>query len=379
MRKLLLFFSVPLIFSCGGNSSENAQSGNVLENLTFTVDTVLVDPGEELISLASGLRLSDLSSDKRTLYLLDDKAKSVSVVDLEGLKLLRKLPFESEGPNGIGQYLYAFQLLPDEQFLFSGFQNTGIYSFQGEKLENIKVSAVDVEGMNEANESSIWNGIRISSDKKYLFSTPGNFFEGTRDLVRVDFASKKGKLIDIPAMDIASEFRIVLRSDEMMSVYVEEISLQELNGKLIIQNTAGSDAYLYDYTADSIRLLSFEHKLVPKKKEGTVRNEVTSQKDFQDEMAKLSSQIGFEKFLWDDESKRYYRFAKIFQPKVDEKTPQKADVFLFAYDQDFRLIGETQLKDLEKVPAYPFFKDGKLWSYVNVEDELGFAVIDFKF
>lgn len=36
-------------------------------------------------------------------------------------------------------------------------------------------------------------------------------------------------------MDIASEFRIVLRSDEMMSVYVEEISLQELNGKLIIQ------------------------------------------------------------------------------------------------------------------------------------------------
>ncbi|WP_332912664.1 DUF4221 family protein [Algoriphagus boritolerans] len=191
--------------------------------------------------------------------------------------------------------------------------------------------------------------------------------------------AKKGKVIDIPAMDIASEFRIVLRSDEMMSVYVEEISLQELNGKLIIQNTAGSDAYLYDYIADSLRFLTFDHKLVLKKKEGTVRNEVTSQKEFEDEMGKLRSQISFEKFIWDDVSKRYFRFAKIFQPKLDDKAPQKADVFLFAYDQDFNLIGETQLKDLEKVPAYPFFKDDKLWSYVNVEDELGFAVIDFKF
>jgi len=379
MNRLALFAVALIAFSCGSNDSENSTPSNVLEDISFSVDTIVVNPGEEIINLAWGLRLSDLSPDKRTLYLLDDKDKSVSVVDLEELKLLRKLPFESEGPNGIGQYLYAVQLLPDEQFLFSGFQNTGIYTFQGEKLENIKVSAADVEGMNEADESSIWNGLRISSDKKYLFSTPGNFFEGTRDLVRVDFETKKGKVIDIPAMDIASEFRIVLRSDEMMSVYVEEISLQELNGKLIIQNTAGSDAYLYDYTADSLRLLTFDHKLVLKKKEGTVRNEVTSQKEFEDEMAKLSSQIGFEKFLWDDGSKRYFRFGRIYQPKVDEKTPQKADVFLFAYDQDFKLIGETQLKELTSVPAYPFFKNGKLWSYVNVEDELGFAVIDFKF
>lgn len=379
MTRLALFSLVLIAFSCGSTDSEESTSSNVLQDISFTIDTVVVDPGEELINLASGLRLSDLSSDLRTLYLLDDKDKSVSVIDLEGLKLLRKLPFESEGPNGIGQYIYNVQLLPDEQFLFSGFQNTGIFLATGEKLETIKVSAADVEGMNEADESSIWNGLRISSNKKHLFSLPGNFFEGTRDLVVVDFKTKKGKVIDIPAMDIASEFRIVLRSVEMMSVYVEEISLQELNGKLILQNTAGSDAYLYDYTADSLRLLTFDHKLVLKKKEGTVRNEVTSQKEFEDEMGKLSSQIGFEKFLWDDGSKRYFRFGRIYQPKVDEKTPQKADVFLFAYDQNFKLIGETQLKDLTSVPAYPFFKDGKLWSYVNVEDELGFAVFTFDF
>ncbi len=379
MKRLALFAFALITFSCGSKDSNDSASSNVLEDISFTVDTVVVNPGEELINLAWGLRLSDLSPDKRTIYLLDDKDKTVSVIDLDGLKLLRKLPFESEGPNGIGQYLYNVQLLPGEQFLFSGFQNTGIFSATGEKVETLKISAADVEGMNEADENSIWNGLRISSDKKYLFSLPGNFFEGTRDLVKVDFETKKGKVIDIPAMDLASEFRIVLRSDEMMSVYVEEVSIQELNGKLLIQTTAGSDAYLFDYASDSLRLLSFDHKLVSKKKEGTVRNEVTSQKEFEDEMAKLSLQIGFEKFFWDEESKRYYRFAKIYQPKVDDETPRKADVFLFAYDQDFKLIGETQLKELTSVPAYPFFKDGKLWSYVNVEDELGFAVMNFKF
>lgn len=378
MTRLSLFALALIAFSCGSTDSDESTSSNVLEDISYTIDTVVVDPGEELINLASGLRLSDLSSDKRTLYLLDDKDKSVSVIDLEGLKLLRKLPFESEGPNGIGQYIYNVQLLPDEQFLFSGFQNTGIFSATGEKLETLKISASDVEGMNEADESSIWNGLRISSDKKHLFSLPGNFFEGSLDLIKVDFETKKGKVIDIPAMDLASEFRIVLRSEVTM-VYLEEVSLDELNGKLIIQTTAGSDAYLFDSTSDSLRLLTFDHKLVPKKKEATVRNEVTSQKEFDDEIAKLSSQIGFEKFIWDDKGKRYFRFAKIFHPKVDDKTPQKADVFLFAYDQDFRLIGETQLKDLTSVPAYPFFKDGKLWFYVNVEDELGFGIFDFDF
>ena len=32
-----------------------------------------------------------------------------------------------------------------------------------------------------------------------------------------------------------------------------------------------------------------------------------------------------------------------------------------------------------QVPASYFWKDGKPWSYVNVEDELGFAVMDLKF
>ena len=379
MRKLFLFLFLPLIFSCGTGESETTESGNFLENFTFSVDTVVVNPGEEIINLAWGLRLSDLSVDKKTLYLLDEKDQMVSIVDLDELKLKRKLPFEKEGPNGIGEYIATVQVLPNDRFLFSGFRNRGIYTAQGKKLDELSILASNIEGLNPDYENSLWYGVRLSSDEKYLFSLPGDFFEGSRDLVVIDFSTKKGKVIDIPAMDLASDFRIVLQSEEMMSVYVEEVSIQDLNGKLIIRTTAASNAYLYDYLSDSLHLMTFDHKLVANKREGTIRNEVSSQKEFEDEMAKLSIQIGFENFVWDDKSKKYFRFGRIYKPKVDDDTPRVADVFLFAYDENLKLIGETKVEGLTSVPSTPFFKDGKLWSYVNVEDELGFAVMDFNF
>jgi hypothetical protein len=43
------------------------------------------------------------------------------------------------------------------------------------------------------------------------------------------------------------------------------------------------------------------------------------------------------------------------------------------------LVGETLVNDLKSIPESAFFKDGKLWSYVNVDDELGFAVFTFDF
>ncbi|WP_162339534.1 hypothetical protein [Cyclobacterium salsum] len=43
------------------------------------------------------------------------------------------------------------------------------------------------------------------------------------------------------------------------------------------------------------------------------------------------------------------------------------------------LPGEKHLPEWHKIPGFPFFKGRKRWSFVNVEDELGFAVIDFKF
>ncbi|MBA4302021.1 protein of unknown function [Algoriphagus alkaliphilus] len=379
MTRFTLFAFALIAFSCGSTDSEDSASSNVLEDISFSIDTVVVNPGEELINLQWGLGLADITADKKKLYLLDGTSQSLFEVDLDGLKLLRKIQFEKEGPNGIGTYPGGFQILSDGNFLISGFQGSAIFSPSKEKIRDIKFLAGNIDSLSKDLENGAYFGLLASQDSKHFLSLPGNFFDGTRDLLVADFSSVKGKMIDIPAMDIASELRIVLKSAEAMMVAAENLEIQDLNGRAVISSSATSDIYLYDYSSDSLRLVNYQHRLVPGKKEPRSKSEVSSQEEFQVEWAKLQEQIGFEKFFWDDKNLRYYRFGKISQPKVDDKTPRKADVFLFAYDKEFKMIGETQLKDLTSVPAYPFFKNGKLWSYVNVEDELGFAVIDFKF
>jgi hypothetical protein len=66
-------------------------------------------------------------------------------------------------------------------------------------------------------------------------------------------------------------------------------------------------------------------------------------------------------------------------PSNSPESSTKSEVYLSAFDPELNLLGEIQLEDLKQVPEKPFFKDGKLWSYVNVADELGFAVFTFNF
>ncbi|MHA7130420.1 DUF4221 family protein [Algoriphagus namhaensis] len=378
--KLLALVGAVLIFSCSEDktSGEN-QTENILEGLTYTVDTVMVDSGEELLNLQWGLRLAVLNEGKNKIFLLNEVNTTLAEIDLDALKLAEIHQLEKEGPNGIGEYISDLSVLGGDRFMISSFRSSGIFNTSGEKLTDLNFSPKEIEGIESDDDMPMTNGLTINAEGTKAFALPGNFFEGTRDLAVVDVASKTGKLIDIPAMDIAGDFRIVLKSDEMMSVYVEEIDITPISDKIYITTSVSSDIYRYDPKLDSLELFSFTPTLFPSVKSGTVKNEVSSQEEFESEMKKLSTQVGFEKLLWDEESSRFYRFARKYYPREDEEAPRKVDVFLMAFDKDLNLIGEIQLDELKSVPSYPFFKDGKLWSYVNVEDELGFAVFTFDF
>ena len=113
-------------------------------------------------------------------------------------------------------------------------------------------------------------------------------------------------------------------------------------------------------------------------KTGEVKNKVGSRAEYEEELKKLTQKISYWSFIWDEKSQRYFRFASRAIGFDQEGWTKDYEIFFMAYSKDLELIGETRLKGLSKTP-FGFFKDGKLWSQVNVEDELGFAVFTFDF
>ncbi len=154
MKTQILIWSLPIfltgLFSCGeSDTAQETGSQNILENLAYSVDTLIVDPGKEIINLAFGLRLSDLSPDKKKLYLLNEVNQSLAVIDLDQLRLVDQYQFEKEGPNEIGEYISSVQVVNSEQFAFTSYRSSGIFNRSGEKVLDLNFSSKDIEG-------SIW-------------------------------------------------------------------------------------------------------------------------------------------------------------------------------------------------------------------------------
>jgi hypothetical protein len=69
------------------------------------------------------------------------------------------------------------------------------------------------------------------------------------------------------------------------------------------------------------------------------------------------------------------------ESKVEENI--KSNIYLTALDKDLNLLGEILVPQLTKKPAKPFSekfprhfaKDGKIWIYENINDEMGFVVL----
>lgn len=377
MKKLPIFFLIALLFSCSEKDKKDS-SLNILENLTYAIDTLVVDSGEEFINLSIGLNFSDVSEDKKSLFIFERGRLSFQEVDLDQMKLLGTYPFEMEGPNGIGKG-GIFQLLSDRNLMIPSVTKTAIYNLQGELISNLKLITDELDHMSDIDEFTLLNQIHFDPKSGVFYSLPGKYTSGIRELAIINATTNKGKVVKLPAMEKAGNFRVFFNTENDKAIEVEEYSLSPLNDKIYITCTVTGGVYRYNPATDDLEYIEFNHQLIPNEKTGEIINEVYSQKDFNAEYRKVASQISYLKLMWDEETSRFYRLAYKGVLGDQQLEPISYQVFLLAYSEDLELMGETLIPDFKQVPKSYFFKDGKLYSYVNVEDELGFAVFTFDF
>ncbi|MCE7055939.1 DUF4221 domain-containing protein [Algoriphagus sp. AGSA1] len=380
MRKPLLFACFALFFSCGrsGEKKGSAEAGNILENLSYSVDTVVVDVKGEIINLNHGLHYFDLSADRTSLILFDRQQTVFREIDLDQMVIKATYPFELEGSNGIGKSSY-FQVLPDGTLMVPSLSKAGIYNLHGDLLSRVSIGASDIDGLDTLNPFTLMYEILMDPKSGLLYSLPGDCLTGVRDLAILDPSNIKGEIIKLSEMEKAGNFSLFWNTENGKALETEDYSLNLIDDILIITCTVGSGIYRYDTKTENLEYFDFPHKIAPSEKTGEVLNEVSTEKDFWTEYRKVAGQISYREIMWDSSTAKHYRLASKTILGETEEEPADYEVYLFAYDQNFNLLGETLLKGLNALLESCFFKDGKLWSYVNVEDELGFAVFTFDF
>jgi hypothetical protein len=374
MKNLIKILPIAVLFSCSGKGED--VSTNILENLAFTVDTVVVDAGEDMFFLIYGLDSYSFSEDKSRLYFFERDPFSFVEVDLDRLQLLKKTEFAKEGPDGIGSYLLGFTVGPQQKMMINGYSSISLFHQEGKKVQDLKFVPAGIDPELARNSPSLYTSAVYDFENEKLYTQPSFESAGEYGLYVLDPETKTAESLPIPKMKIVGDLSVFLKIESGQGVSQYFFGPQKNTtyrpGELLISTSAMSGLYRYHTRLDSLRFFDIQHQLFP------IVMDLPAGYTPED-LDDMEEQINYLQVHWDETRELYLRMGrKTFKGQTKED-PTKFVLFLFAYDKEFNVLGETMLKGLNANVYSYFLKDGKLWSYVNVDDELGFAVIDFKF
>ncbi len=379
MKKLAPLLLLPLFFACGGNSSEKDESGNILENLSYTVDTVVLDEGEELLDLRTVPTYFDLNPDQSKYYLYQNQSAELYVFNLDEMKLIKKLQFDKDGPNGIPYNVSGFQVLDENRYLIYDFISVSIYDSTAKKVASIPFTQDKFPELKEVQVNNLTTALMADDSQEIFFSLPYYQEKEISHLAIWDNRTEQSRIIQLPEFVFLNKYYLILENDNdfRKSIFAyQKLRIDE--NRVVIFSSGTSSIYSYDVNTDSLLFHTYTPSLIPAETKIPEVNEVSSIQAF-DEVKRGMKQVSFGDLQWDKSRGVYLRLASIYKQNPNPELPDKSEVYLLAFDKSLNLIGENKLEGLPDSFYLPLFKDGKFWFYVNVNDELGFAVMEFKF
>lgn len=383
MKKLVTISFLALLFSCGGKESEITESENILENLSYSVDTVVVDAGDDFLNVGYGLGSFDLTPDQDHLMFFERDPLRLVTIDLKELKVLGKVNFEKEGPNSVGSFISELAVGSLQEIFIQGYNSQGKFNTQGTLTEDLKIFPEGIAAEFANDFPKLYSRVVFDSETSKIYTQP--FIENSKnhEVLIIDPSTASFKALPIPKMEIIRDFSgtyVTKSGGGVSTYYFGPMNYVEIeNGQLLISGAPMSGFYRLDTKTENLEFIDIQHKTVPNEWNITVMKEPSDEAVYEEDRRKVNEQLNFMDIKWDDTRKMYLRFGQKTFLGEERGDPATYELYLFAYDKDFNVLGEAKVEGLETVPRSYFWKDGKLWSYVNVEDELGFAVFTFDF
>lgn len=365
LQLLILILSI----SCTRKIDETKST--YFSETNFSLDTVFVDTGDDFLFLNYALISSGIDEDCKYLYNFNEHDVAVEKINLDELKLEEKLDFEREGPNGIGVGMGMMRVVDNNHISITGMYQSSLFSMDGQKLVTVYYEDFSLAEWHMGGDFLKGDRVILDPYTNRLYGLIQGYDNNTFELgifYLNEFEMSRMELISFEKAPDYS-FMYYLGKGSIINEPIQ-VGIEKFGNKIILSNEVTNALMWYDSERDTLFMKSYDSRLTADHKEKKYKREHETPKQFEAEYARYREEINFIAPFWDKESQRFYRFS--YEEKGGNTT-----VYLTAYDEELNLLGETVVPELTKKPAKHFAKDGKIWIYENLDDEMAFVRLGF--
>lgn len=376
MRYLNLLVVI-FLFCCSKKTEKNSLY--YFSNLQFTLDTINIDSGNEIIYLNNNLFGSDVTNYKKYLYNFNWTDHSLEKINLDDFRLEEKIQFEKEGPNGTGQFLGRITLLGEKQFTVENINRVELFSLDGKKLKIIPLDKFLIEpGINEHVLSS-----PILDEETYRLYVLTDRIESNNYTFGIfNLQNNEALRMPLKSLENPNSYTFTLRMGKATIIVYPKIGIEKFGTKVVISNQINSSFTILETSIDSLYSKTYKSHLTADSKKSNYKTEHESVEGMEEEYARFLQDINFIPPFWDEKNELFYRFSyyEIESQDINDEDV-KIKVYLTIFDNDLNFLGEFYVPQLKTIRGdisfreFPkhFAKDGKIWIYENINDELAFV------
>ncbi|WP_439484292.1 DUF4221 family protein [Cyclobacterium plantarum] len=360
-----------IIFSCG-----NERSTSTTDMLRIELDTLMVDAGEEILDLK--WRDFAISPDGRYLYNFNGYDHTLEKIDMEKLRLVEKLPFEKEGPNGTVNAIYYMHMLDNNHIHLSDNRTLSQFQLNGKRTIKYDLYNNGLDGDELSEYEHLKSNTIIPELPETVFALVGHWENKTYSLRKMNFRDSLITKYEIDPGQNIPKFSFKVPSLSKDPIFKPYVYLSHGNGCLIISADITNEVHLFDPVEDTLVSKMNELHHTASEKTGKFVGTYASMEDMVADYQKVLEDVNFSPPVWDKENKVYYRFSYTVDFEEEKKTGEllpeikQRNIYLSVYNKDFELLAEAPVPQLEKNPVHYFVRAGDIWIFENIGDELGF-------
>src|SRR5690606_16793020 len=200
-----------LLISCQGKIDKT--NSDYFSKVQFSLDTVIIDAGDEVIFLKYGLANTGISKDRKYLFNFNENDHTVEKINMDELRLEERLPFEKEGPNGTGASVGEMKVQNENQITISSMNRIALFSFDGEKLKTVYLENFSLDGGPVLGGEYLGRIRGLDTVANRLYGIINNFNDGSYALGILNLKEFEVARLELKSFEKLPNFDIGYNSD----------------------------------------------------------------------------------------------------------------------------------------------------------------------